>query len=419
MAETFHSTAGLRSALADASFDRPPALVANAHITGLGVARALAAHDVPVIALDRTGRGVAPPSEAVAYAGRVTYPLDDPGAFREDVEAIAAEIGHEPVAFTCMDEWVDAFAETRPDGVRLPFDHRTYDGVLDKESLYGRCADLGVPYPETYSLADVDPDEAADRLGFPLVVKPARKREGEAVLGTNVLEVDDGAELASVVATAEDADVRLLLQERVDVAVGEDRSVASYVPPAGVEDAVGIVGNARVRNPTGYGTSCVVRSVESPELAERAYGLLDDAGYHGISEAEFVYDRGREEFVLIDLNTRPWKWIGLPVEVGADLPYVAYTGAVDGGSGGRPGDRTDGPDATDATWVYLRDYLEVLAGEPSFADVLDRETWTRLASGRFETERGLTTGVYAPSDPAPTARLLETEFGSNEYYCSC
>jgi predicted ATP-grasp superfamily ATP-dependent carboligase len=415
MADTFHSTAGLRTALADASFDRPPALVANAHITGLGVARALAAHDVPVIALDRTGRGVASPSDAVAYAGQVRYPLDDPDGFREDVEGIATELGHEPVAFACMDEWVNAFAQARPDGVRLPFDADTYAGVLDKEALYRRCEALGVPYPDTCSLEEVDPAVAADRLGYPLVLKPARKREGEAVLGTNVLEVDDEDGLASVVATAEDADLRLLAQEKVDVAVGEDRSVASYVPPAGTDGALGIVGNARVRNPTGFGTSCVVERVEDPELAGRAYELLDDAGYHGISESEFVYDRSREEYVLLDVNTRPWKWIGLPVEAGANLPYAAYAEAV----GDEVDAASDAREVTDATWIYLRDYLALLATEPSFADVLDRETWTRLAAGRFESEPGLTTGVYAPSDPEPTARLLRNEFSSMEYYCSC
>lgn len=417
MADTFHSTAGLRAALADAAFDRPPALVANAHITGLGVARALAARGVPVVTLDRTGRGVAPPSGAVAYAGRVSYPPDGLGAFRDDVEALVAELGHEPVAFACMDEWVHAFADTRPEGVRLPFDDGTYDEVLDKEALYRRCADLGVPFPETYSLDEVDPSDVADRLGYPFVLKPARKREGEAVLGTNVLEVADREELASAVATARDADLRLLAQERVAVAAGEDRSLASYVPPSGVEDAVGIVGNARVRNPTGFGTSCVVERVDSPELASRAYDLLDDTGYHGISESEFVYDEIRGQYVLLDVNTRPWKWIGLPVEAGVDLPCAAYAEAVGDRTGELTGDDTGGP--ADATWVYLRDYLALLASEPSFADVLDRETWTALISGRFEAERGLTTGVFAPSDPAPTARLLETEFGSADYYCSC
>ena len=114
MADRFRSTAGLIDALADASFDRPPALVSNAHITGLGVARALAAHDVPVIALDRAGGppatdddgvetvphdGLAPPSEVIDFAGAVTYPLDDLDGFRADVEAIVEAAGTEAVAF--------------------------------------------------------------------------------------------------------------------------------------------------------------------------------------------------------------------------------------------------------------------------------------------------------------------------------
>jgi hypothetical protein len=40
-------------------------------------------------------------------------------------------------------------------------------------------------------------------------------------------------------------------------------------------------------------------------------------------------------------------------------------------------------------------------------------------SGEFEADPGLTTGVYAPSDPGPGYQLLTTEFGEREYYCSC
>ena len=132
MADRFRSTEGLIDALAAAEFDRPPALVSNAHITGLGVARALDAHGVSVIALDRAGDGagsgdavahdgLAPPSDAVDYAGAVTYPLDDLDGFREDVEAIVDAAGTEAVAFGCMDEWALSYAEADPEGVRLPF----------------------------------------------------------------------------------------------------------------------------------------------------------------------------------------------------------------------------------------------------------------------------------------------------------
>jgi len=247
MADRFRSFDSLRDALATASFDRPPAFVCNAHITGLGVSRALATADVPVVAVDRTEEGVAHPSAAVDYAGEVTYPLDDSEGFAADLATLADALDHEPVLFTCMDEWVHAARETRPEGVRLSFDPSAVETVLDKESLYAIAADLGVPTPETYRLAEtrdgtdptpagvdplptVDAETAAERLGFPLVCKPARKRAFEEAVGTNVLEATDADEFAEAVAAATEAGVRLMAQQRVDAVPGADRSLASYAP---------------------------------------------------------------------------------------------------------------------------------------------------------------------------------------------
>jgi D-aspartate ligase len=406
---TFREFPDLRDALADADFDRPPAFVANAHVTGLSVARALDAHGVPVVALDRSGDGAAPPSDAVDYAGRVTYPLDDEAGFREDVEALAAAVDHEPVAFGCMDEWALAFAETEPDGVRLPFaDSETLDAVLDKTSLYDRCEELGVPYPETHHLSRTDPEDAADALGFPLVLKPARKREFEEAVGTNVIEVGDREEYRDVVEMAQETGIEVMAQEKVPVARGEDQSLASYVPESG--DPLAVVGNARVRAPLGYGTSCVVETVENPDLRERALSVIEDAGYHGISEAEFVFDRDRGEYVLLDVNTRPWKWISMPVQAGANLPMAAYSDATGV-------DYEAGP-VQNARWVSLEDYLPLVAGGET-GDVLASEDWQALVSGAFEDAGDLTTAVYRPSDPAPVAHRLDVEFDDRDYYCSC
>jgi predicted ATP-grasp superfamily ATP-dependent carboligase len=411
MASEFLSFEDLRAAVADVSFDRPPAFVANAHITGLGVARALAAHDVPVVALDRSDQGVAPYSDAVALAGRVTYPLDDPDGFRADVEALAAETGHEPVAFGCMDEWVHGFADAKPDGVRLPFaDREVVDAVLDKGRLYAAADRLGVPYPETHRLWETDPDDAADALGFPLVVKPARKREFEEAMGTNVVEVADRDEYHDVVGAARAEDVRVMAQEKVPVERGADCSFASYLDPDGTP--LGVVGNPVVRYPLGYGTSCVVETVDRPTVRERGLAVLDDAGYHGISESEFVYDRDRDDYVLLDVNTRPWKWIGLPVQAGANLPMAAYADAV-------PDATYEPGPARDATWLYLRDYLAAPAGDDPVPDHLTDDQWRALVAGTHESRDDLVTGVYAPSDPGPTRQLLRTEFATTDYYCSC
>ena len=432
MADRFHSTEGLREALAETTFDRPPALVANAHVTGVSVARALSTADVPVIAVDRDENGVAPPSRAVDFAGSVTYPLSDPEGFRADVESLVAELGTEPVAFACMDEWVRGFAETRPEGVRLSFDPDV-DPVLDKANLYTLAEEHGVPYPETRDLTETDPDDAVDAVGgFPLVVKPAHKRKFEEAFGTNVVEAETRAEFDETIAAARAADARVLVQESVSVATGRDASLASYRPPAdgasfaGVgdgpladHDALGVVGNAAVRYPQGFGTSCLVETTAQPEIAERALSVLDETGYHGISESEFVYDEDRGEYVLLDVNTRPWKWISMPVAAGANLPLAAYADTVDAVSSARAVG-TDGRDGVgDARWVFLPDYLELCASDPAFRDALSRADWERLVAGDFETEPGFTTGVYRPSDPGPAAKAIETAFGGREYYCAC
>ena len=406
MATQFHDTDALVAAVADAEFDRTPAVVANAHITGLSVARALSAHDVPVIAIDRNGDGVAPPSDTVDFAGEVRYPLDDPEGFAEDLAAIADAAG-EVVAFGCMDEWVHAFVNADVANVTLPWGN--HEGVLDKTQLYRRAERLGVPYPETYFPDETDPDEAAEELGYPLVVKPARKREGEEAIGSNVVEVANSEELHDVLAAADHSDVEVMLQEKVDIATGEDTSLASYVPEEG--DPLAVVGNAAVRFPQEFGTSCLVETVDRPEIQARALSVIEDAGYYGISESEFVYDADREEYVLLDINTRPWKWISMPVAAGANLPYAAYADAVGAEfEVGEPGE---------ARWVYLRDYLTLLATDDAFRGVLDGVDWRWLISGRFEESGDLTTGVYRPSDPAPAAHLLDTEFTDTEYYCSC
>ena len=443
MADRFRDHAGLVDAVRDADFDRPPALVANAHITGLGVARALSAADVPVIAVDRSPDGVAPYSDAVDLAGRVTYPLHDIEGYRADVEALAAACEHDPVAFGCMDEWVHALVDARPDGVRLPFAADRVDGVLDKERLYASADRLDVPIPETYRIEETataashdDPPAlpaaaAADRLGFPLVLKPALKRRFEEAFGTNVVEVGDRDRYDEVVADAREAGIRLLAQARVEKRVGADRSLASYVPPdpdgAAAEDALAVVGNAAVRYPRGYGTSCVVHQTDddlADTVRDRALSVLDDAGYHGVSEAEFVYDEARDTHVLLDVNTRPWKWIAMPVAAGRNLPLAGYADCVEGLD--RDVARAAPPEDP-VTWVYLRDYLALLTGADDDGTAVtqaDRAAlspghWRALVAGEVSDHRDLTTGVYRPVDPEPAYRLIESEISGREYYCAC
>src|SRR5215211_262627 len=96
--------------------DRPAAIVCNAHITGLAVARSLARRGVPVIGLDREPYGVGLASKAMVE-----------------------HLRRPAVLFGCMDEWVLALSAHRGEleGMfTFPFaGDATVRRILDKSEL--------------------------------------------------------------------------------------------------------------------------------------------------------------------------------------------------------------------------------------------------------------------------------------------
>src|SRR5436190_9311258 len=87
-----------------ASSERPNALVFNCHITGLSVARSLAAHGVRVISLDPDPRGLGQASRAVAARYSCPNPLEDERAFVDFLLARADDLGEGAVLFPTNDE---------------------------------------------------------------------------------------------------------------------------------------------------------------------------------------------------------------------------------------------------------------------------------------------------------------------------
>lgn len=94
--------------------------------------------------------------------------------------------------------------------------------------------------------------------------------------------------------------LRMVAQEIVAPPPGGFFSVCSYLDAAGRARGV-FVGRKLEQYPPGFGTSC---------LADAGLRVLGALGYHGISEVEFVWDEARGQHLLLDVNPRPWKWIG-------------------------------------------------------------------------------------------------------------
>ena len=178
-------------------------------------------------------------------------------------------------------------------------------------------------------------------------------------------------------------EVGRIATRQVDVPAGGFYSFCSYVAPDG-ELRGAFVGRKLEQYPERFGTGCLVIGEQVSEIVERGSAILKAFGYQGISEVEFIWDPTRKEHLLLDVNPRVWKWIGLPIASGVDLPWLAYSEAI--GQPARASEPRDG-----LRWNYERDY----------------------ATGE------VVSAVWDPDDPGPFAQLLLNEGPAGRYYCAC
>src|SRR5713226_8001585 len=356
------------------SSGKPAALVFNCHITGLAVARSLGRRGVPVIGLDRDENGYGLHSRYTTVAGRCPYPLDDERGFIDLLLEIGAALKRKAVLFPCLDEWVFAVARNASELGKyfiLPFsDIETVERILDKNLLYRTCEQRRIPIPRTFYIGEQTPEQVASEIGFPCILKPALQREFTNEFGEKVLRAETRAELLALCERA--GHHPLLAQESVGAGVDSFYSLCSYIGRDGQAKGV-FVGRKLEQYPPDFGTACLVDSRYVEQIVERGVEILHQFGYHGISEVEFIYDQPSGDFKLLDINTRVWKWIELPIQAGIDLPWLAYADAVFGDV-----------DATDRQqdglrWVYLKDYGALRRARTGvYETTLTRQHWLEL-----------------------------------------
>jgi predicted ATP-grasp superfamily ATP-dependent carboligase len=395
---------------------RPAAIVFNCHITGLAVARSLGSRGVPVIGLDREPAGLGLHSRYTLIAGRCPYPMEDERGFID----LLLEIGHvlprKAVLFPCLDEWVFAVARHRSELEKFfyfPFSElETINRILDKDLLYTKCEELGIPIPKTYYLARQDPIEVAAAIAYPCIVKPALQREFTNEFGEKVFRAETRDEFLDLCRRA--SRHPLLAQEIVGAGVDSFYSLCSFLNSRG--EALGVfVGRKLEQYPPDFGTACLVDSRYVGSIVERGVEVLKQFSYHGISEVEFLYDHRDGQFKLLDINTRVWKWIGLPIRAGIDLPWLAYADAI--GQNPDPAPRQ----LNGMRWVYLKDYVKLRMNQRAQDPALDlsQQDWMRLIAGESDPLGDIVDAVLSTEDPGPFARLMQGLFQEKPYYCAC
>ena len=356
----------------------------------LGIIRSLAREGVPVMATDHDPRAMGLLSR---HARKVVLadPVAHPDAFVDELEVLGRSLDARGVLFPTHDEAIEAIG---PHEARLAewFDMpwspwEQLAPYLDKSCQHAAARRIGFPIPTTVEPGDGDDvREAARELRFPVVLKPRRDPAGfKSTFGRQVLEADDPDALVR----QWDRAAEHLPQVSEVIPGGDDAlwTLGSYRDPDG-RPLASFTGRKLRQWPPGFGTARAAEAWWDPGMAARGHALLDEIGFHGISQVEVKRDPRDGRDYLIEVNPRSWLWISLATAAGVNIPLAAWLDAT-----GSPRTWPEGH-RSDMRWVLSARHLPASAGE------VRRGRWG--ARGAAATLRPpVVDGVASLSDPRP------------------
>jgi predicted ATP-grasp superfamily ATP-dependent carboligase len=199
------------------------------------------------------------------------------------------------------------------------------------------------------------------------------------------MKLNSAEEASRQVAEAESLGVPFVVQEIIPGGDDQLYTLGSTMNARG-QLVSAFTGRKLRQMPPGFGICRVGESVPVPEVAELGSRLLAALGFHGISQVEFKYDARDGQFKLMEVNPRSWSWVGLPIELGADLPWAMFCEAL-----GHPLPLQVGLPPQRWLWISLTHDLE--------RSLQHRDGWPLAHLGRGY-ERVIE-AFYADDDPAP------------------
>lgn len=199
--------------------------------------------------------------------------------------------------------------------------------ALDKKKTLTLAKSLNIPIPQTAFIENLDSlKEAIKKLGFPIIIKPPRKK---------VFNDDDGHNFG--VFAVEYATELGLLQERLlyyHKKNGSYPMLQEYCKGVGVGievlmsegEPLALFQHRRIREmPISGGASVLCESVPlDPVLKEYAVKLLRAMNWEGVAMVEFRVDEGTNTAKLMEVNGRFWGSLALALQAGVDFPYLLY-----------------------------------------------------------------------------------------------
>ena len=383
---------------------KTPVVVLNMHYSGLGIARSLGPHGVPVHGLSSTEEF---PGNYSRYCQFQLSPdsLKEPVQLREFLLKFAGTLkGPKPLLLPTRDHDIH-FLMTHREALERAFvipmaSREILEQALNKDRCLEIAQGCGIPVPASHTISRGDELRAiVEQLTFPVIIKPLYARQWrqpgiwETVGHQKAAIIESRQDLIDFYASIEAAAPLASVQEYIP---GPDSSLVifgSFCRPGGEVRAF-FTGRKRLQDPPLKGTGLIVEGTPIPEIVPHSKTLLRALQFEGISEIEFKIHEQTGVPYLIEINPRHWDQHYLGTACGVNLSLELYRDFTESERLSRNDDPAPTQRHDPVRWVAEQDLLfYALRGlrtrRPGLWDELRMNTGNRTYS------------VMNPDDPAP------------------
>ena len=308
-----------------------PVLVLGKGMTALGVVRALGRRGVPLY--------VAGAGDDLVTGSRWYRALPGKPWNEQSVPDLAARLAaletDRLVLLPCSDAWAMAVSRLDP-GLHDRFPAAvaatdTLKRLVDKGLFAETLRELKLPHPRTFLLRDaealVSVPEESFRNSF---LKPTNSGRFAGEYGVKAIRPSSREAAMSLVGEARAKGLELMLQEFIPGPPDRHYFIDGFIDRSG--RVRGMFARRRLRMfPAEFGNSTATESIPAAAIqgAEDALRtLLGGISYRGIFSAEFKLDERDGFFKILEVNARPWWFVGFAAACGVDVCDMARRDAL-------------------------------------------------------------------------------------------
>ncbi|NJO87641.1 MAG: ATP-grasp domain-containing protein [Chloroflexia bacterium] len=195
------------------------------------------------------------------------------------------------------------------------------DLAFNKRKTYETAKQAGLLIPESFYPNSMEElKQIEEKLTYPVILKPAimynfYKKAGKKVFKcSNKEELITNYEKAIQIIPKDE----VIIQEMLLGGAEKLYSFASYASKGEIKGS--FIANRIRQKPMDFGVATTFAiTVQSDRIDELASKFLKSLNYTGVSEVEFMFDDKINDFKLIEINPRTWKWHTMANKVGINL----------------------------------------------------------------------------------------------------